>query len=92
MNLGGFYISLLARFRTSTKKNNQPITVAPEVNPVTWTKINALLKDPGTNSFGVTQIALFHAVNCRRDFRRGDGIKTPEPAGIRTIALRVDIF
>lgn len=62
MNPGGFNISLLARFRSSTEKNNQPITVAPEVNPITWTKIYALFEDPGTNSFGVTQIALFHTV------------------------------
>ena len=92
MNPGGFNISLLARFRSSTKKNNPPITVAPEVNPVTWTKTNALLEDPRTDTLGVAQITLFHTIQRRRDFRRSESIKSLEPACKRARALKVDIF
>ena len=92
MNPGGFNISLLARFRSSSEKNYQSVTVAPEVNPVTWTKVNALLKDPGTDTFSIAQISLLHAIQRRCHFRRGDRIKSLEPACKRTCALRVDIF
>lgn len=83
---------MLARFRSSTEKNYQSVTVAPKVNPVTWTKVNALLGDPGSDIFGIAQITLLHAIQRRRDFRRGERIKSLEPACKRTCALRVDIF
>ena len=74
MNPGGFNISLLAHFRSSSKKNYQPVTFAPEVNPVTWTKVNALLKDSGTDTLGVAQISLLHTIQRRCHFRRGERI------------------
>ena len=53
----GSDIALLAILGASSEQNHQSLTVFAEVNPITWSEVDLVLKHTGTDALHVREIA-----------------------------------
>ena len=90
--LGGLDVFLLAPLCTAPEQDNQRLAVPPELDPISRTRVDAVLQDPRTDAFRVGQNAASHAVQRRHDLHGRLAIKAIEPSSERTATLRIDIL
>ena len=85
-------VSLLAFLRSAANKNYEPVAILAEVNPVTRTKIDPVLKQAGPGALSARKIALLNARQSNRNFGRRLGVQPVGPRCKRATSAAVKVL
>ena len=80
------------RFVPPPEQDNQGLAVPPEVDAISWTRVDPVLQNPRPDAFRIGQDAPPHAVQYSRDLDRGLIIQAIKPSPEWTAPLCIDVL
>ncbi len=90
--MGDRNVAALALLRPAAEQDHDSVAVLAEVDSIARSKIDAGLKDAGTDAFHVREIAQFQSPNRGGHFRGCDGVERLKPLSERTRPGMVEVL
>src|ERR1039458_8452121 len=72
-------VFLLPLLRAAAEQNDDSLSVFAKVNPVAWTEINTVFKDPAADSLHIREVSQAQPVECGGHSPRRLGVETVTP-------------
>jgi len=86
------YILSLAVLRAARNQENEIVTVATEVDSISWPEVDPVFEHTAADAFGMGQVALLQPYQSYRQFGGSMRIESLEPACERTGTTRIEVF
>src|SRR3954454_14034178 len=85
-------IALLALLGPAGQQNHQPVAIAPAINPVSRSEIDAKFEHASANRFHVGEVATPQPGHRARNFCSGNKVQVLEPVGEWSVAAGSDVI
>src|ERR1035438_1735952 len=85
-------VFLLPLLRAAAEQNDDSLSVFAKVNPVAWTEINTVFKDPAADSLHIREVSQAQPVECGGHSPRRLGVEPVKPLPEEVSSVMAEIF